>query len=146
MTQINGLIPFLQACVTPVALISGVGILVLTLTNRLGRIIDRVRILRSELDNENVKRENVKKTEIGILYKRAKRIRTSIALITLSIICSSLIIPVLAISILGSFDVQIFGYVFFSISIISFIVSAFFFFSDVMLSLKAIKLEITDHI
>ena len=146
MSQISGLIPFLQACVTPVALISGVGILVLTLTNRLGRIIDRVRILRSELDNVNVKRENVKKIEIGILYKRAKRIRTSIALITLSIICSSLIIPVLAISILGSFDVQIFGYVFFSISILSFIVSAFFFFSDVILSLKAIKLEITDHI
>jgi|ERR1035437_5342173 hypothetical protein len=146
MIPITGLISFLQACVTPVALISGVGILVLTLTNRLGRIIDRVRILRSELDNEKVKRENEKKIEIGILYKRAKRIRTSIALITLSIICSSLIIPVLAISILGSFDVQIFGYVFFSISILSFIVSAFFFFSDVMLSLKAIKLEITDHI
>jgi hypothetical protein len=146
MTQISGLIPFLQACVTPVALISGVGILVLTLTNRLGRIIDRVRTLRSELDHENVKRENVKKIEIGILYKRAKRIRTSIALITLSIICSSLIIPVLAISILGNFDVQIFGYVFFSISILSFISSAIFFFSDVMLSLKAIKLEITDHI
>ena len=146
MAPITGLIPFLQACVTPVTLISGVGILVLTLTNRLGRIIDRVRILRSELDNENVKRANVKKIEIGILYKRAKRIRTSIALITLSIICSSLIIPVLAISILGSFDVQIFGYIFFSISILSFIVSAFFFFSDVILSLKAIKLEITDHI
>jgi len=146
MPPIAGLIPFLQACVTPVALISGVGILVLTLTNRLGRIIDRVRTLRSELDHENVKRENVKKIEIGILYKRAKRIRTSIALITLSIICSSLIIPVLAISILGNFDVQIFGYVFFSISILSFITSAIFFLSDVMLSLKAIKLEITDHI
>ena len=146
MTPINGLIPFLQACVTPVTLISGVGILVLTLTNRLGRIIDRVRILRSELDNEKVQRGNVKKIEIVILYKRAKRIRTSIALITLSIICSSLIIPVLAISILGNFDVQIFGYIFFSLSIISFIISAFFFFSDVILSLQAIKLEITDHI
>jgi len=146
MTNITGLIPFLQACITPVALISGVGILVLTLTNRLGRIVDKIRLLRSELEKESVMREDDKKFQIKILYKRAKLIRTSIALITLSIICSSLIIPVLAVSILGGFDIQVFGYLFFSISIVSFIFSAIFFFSDVTLSLKAIKLEIKEHI
>lgn len=146
MTNITGLIPFLQACITPVALISGVGILVLTLTNRLGRIVDKIRILCSALEKESVMREDDKKFQIKILYKRAKLIRTSIALITLSIICSSLIIPVLAVSILGGFDIQVFGYLFFSISIISFIFSAIFFFSDVTLSLKALKLEIKEHI
>ena len=146
MTNISGLIPFLQACITPVALISGVGILVLTLTNRLGRIIDKVRSLRTELDSATVRREEEKKIQIKILYIRAKLIRNAIALITLSIICSSLIIPVLAISILGGFDVQVFGYVFFSISILSFITAAIFFFSDIIVSLKAIKLEIKEFI
>lgn len=146
MTNITGLIPFLQACITPVALISGVGILVLTLTNRLGRIIDKLRSLRNEMELETTRRKNDKLEQINILYKRAKLIRNSIAFITLSIICSSLIIPVLAVSILGEFDVQIFGYVFFSISILSFITAAVFFFSDIILSLKAIKLEIKEFI
>jgi len=146
MTNITGLIPFLQACITPVALISGVGILVLTLTNRLGRIIDKLRSLRNEMELETTRRKNDKLEQINILYKRAKLIRNAIAFITLSIICSSLIIPVLAVSILGEFDVQRFGYVFFSISILSFITAAVFFFSDIILSLKAIKLEIKEFI
>ena len=34
-------IKFLQACITPVTLISGVGLLLLTVTNRMGRVVDR---------------------------------------------------------------------------------------------------------
>ena len=41
MTYTQNFIQFLQACITPVALISGVGLLLLTITNRLGRTIDR---------------------------------------------------------------------------------------------------------
>ena len=39
------LIPILQIAVGPVILISGVGLLLLSMTNRLGRAIDRARIL-----------------------------------------------------------------------------------------------------
>ena len=45
MTYTQNFIQFLQACITPVALISGVGLLLLTITNRLGRTIDRTRQL-----------------------------------------------------------------------------------------------------
>jgi hypothetical protein len=38
-------IKFLQACITPVAMISGVGLLLLTITNRLARTVDRTRHL-----------------------------------------------------------------------------------------------------
>ena len=43
------LIPILQIAIGPVILISGVGLLLLSMTNRLGRAIDRARILRQEL-------------------------------------------------------------------------------------------------
>ena len=43
-------IKFLQACITPVAMISGVGLLLLTITNRLGRVVDRTRQLVADLD------------------------------------------------------------------------------------------------
>jgi len=39
------LIPVLQTAIGPVALISGIGLLILSMTNRLGRVIDRGRSL-----------------------------------------------------------------------------------------------------
>ncbi len=68
-------IKFLQACITPVALISGVGLLLLTITNRLGRTIDRTRHLVAELNSGEVKRRQVIETEIKILYKRSRYLR-----------------------------------------------------------------------
>jgi hypothetical protein len=53
MTQsVSDLIPILQVSIGPVILISGVGLLLLTLTNRLGRIVDRSRILFLEMQKE----------------------------------------------------------------------------------------------
>jgi hypothetical protein len=43
------LIPVLQVAVGPVILVSGVGLLLLTMTNRLARVIDRSRLLYREL-------------------------------------------------------------------------------------------------
>ena len=40
---VSELIPVLQTAIGPVILISGVGLLLLTMTNRLGRVIDRAR-------------------------------------------------------------------------------------------------------
>jgi Protein of unknown function (DUF2721) len=49
MTPVHELIPVLQVAIGPVILISGVGLLLLTLTNRYGRTIDRSRLLVGEL-------------------------------------------------------------------------------------------------
>jgi hypothetical protein len=46
---VEELIPVLQMAIWPVVLISGVGLLILSLTNRLGRVIDRGRGLASSL-------------------------------------------------------------------------------------------------
>ena len=43
------LIPVLQTAIGPVILISGIGLLLLTMTNRLGRAIDRARIIDAQL-------------------------------------------------------------------------------------------------
>ena len=43
------IIPVLQVAVGPVILISGVGLLILSMSNRFGRIIDRTRVLGHEL-------------------------------------------------------------------------------------------------
>jgi hypothetical protein len=43
LTSLEQIIPELQDAIGPVILISGVGLLLLTMTNRLGRAIDRAR-------------------------------------------------------------------------------------------------------
>ena len=63
MEQTQQFLNFLQSCITPVALVSGIGLLLLTLTNRLGRTIDCSRNLVVELDNKAIKKRNQK--EIG---------------------------------------------------------------------------------
>ncbi len=139
-TSLN-FIEFLKACITPVALISGVGLLLLTITNRLGRSIDRTRILVAELDKENVQRREQKINEVKILHRRSEYLRMSIGAIIISVITSSLIIPLLFVMMLFHFNLKVYGYVLFVLSIISLLISSVYFFLDVVLSLKAIYLE-----
>jgi hypothetical protein len=139
-------IKFLQACITPVALISGIGLLLLTITNRFGRTIDRTRFLVAELDSGRTLKREVKINEIRILNRRCKFLRSSIAAMVISIISSSLIIPLLFMMILFDYPLKLFGYILFVLSIISVFVSCIYFFLDVVLSLKALHLEARDYL
>ena len=139
-------IEFLKACITPVTMISGVGLLLLTITNRLGRTIDRTRFLVSELDHDNVQRKESKQNEIKILYSRSKLLRNSIVWIMVGMINSCLIIPLLFAMSFIPIDLRLIGYGLFLISITSMLVSFVYFFRDVLLSLRAIKLEASEFI
>jgi len=139
-------IEFLKACITPVALISGVGLLLLTITNRLARTIDRTRSLVAELHGENVKFREVKQEEIRILYKRSSILRNSIGAMVISVIASSLIIPVLFFMILTETDLRVAGYTLFVIAAFSILVSLIYFFNDIRLSLHALKLEAAEYL
>ncbi|MGD0583976.1 MAG: DUF2721 domain-containing protein [Bacteroidales bacterium] len=137
---------FLQACITPVALISGVGLLLLTITNRIGRVVDRIRQLVGELDHPDAKREKIKTNEIQILLKRGKILRNAIAWLLIGMISSCLIIPLLFIMSLLGTDLKMIGTLLFVISILSLLVSLLYFFKDVLYSLHAIKLEASEYI
>lgn len=146
MEATHNFIQFLQACITPVALISGVGLLLLTITNRLGRTIDRTRILTGELDRGNVLKREIKINEVRILHKRSIYLRSSIAAIVVSVIFSSLIIPLLFMMILFGWNLKTFGYIFFVLSILAIFASSIYFFMDIILTLKAIKLEAGEYL
>jgi hypothetical protein len=139
-------IQFLQACITPVVLISGVGSLLLTITNRLARTIDRTRQLVDELNAGNQNKSRKKKNEIRIFYQRSRFLRISILAMVISVISSSLIIPVLFFMTLLGVDLRFIGYPLFVLSILSILLSALYFFFDVRLSLRALKLEAYEYL
>jgi hypothetical protein len=146
MESIQSFTQFLQSCITPVALISGVGLILLSLTNRLGRTIDRSRILVSELGNKELINRETKVSELKILYRRSRILRSSIASISFSIFSSSLIIPVLFIMSISDINLRTVGVFLFIVSVFAIIASSLFLLVDIILTLKALEQEVSDFI
>ena len=146
MEATESLIKFLQSCISPIVLISGVGLLLLSLNNRLARTIDKSRMIVNELKNGQVVDKDKKRLELKILFKRSKILRNSIISISFSILSSSLIIPVLLLMNLFHVNLKFLGILFFLFSIMGIILSAVFLLIDVILTLKALEFEVKDHI
>ena len=88
------LIPVLQVAIGPVILISGVGLLLLSLTNRLGRAVDRSRALAREVrEVSEIERQRLK-SQIDILYRRARVIRLAFIMGALSVLLVAVLIIV----------------------------------------------------
>ena len=144
--MVESLKTFLQNGISPIVLISGVGLILLSLTNRLGRTIDRSRSIVAELEKGETKRRELKIEELKILVKRSRILRGSIASIAFSILCSSLIIPVLVLNALFQIELTLLGILLFLLSVMAIILSAILLFFDVTLTLRALDHEVKDYI
>ena len=145
MQSVEYLIPIIQTAVGPVILISGLGLLLLTMTNRLGRIIDRSRSLSHELDSPEAAVRKRVAMEIDILWTRARLIRTAIMLASFSCLFAALLVIVLFLSPLVSLDLPLLLSFLFISSMICLICSLVFFLIDVNRTLMALKIELEGH-
>src|SRR5438045_5039336 len=94
-TRLNELIPVLQVAIGPVILISGVGLLLLTLTNRFGRAVDRSRQLGREMREVTQAERQRLAGQVQILFRRAQVIRLSIIMAATSVLLASVLIIVI---------------------------------------------------
>jgi hypothetical protein len=142
LTPVKELIPVLQVAIGPVILISGVGLLLLTLTNRYGRTIDRSRQLVRELrELAGDDRERLE-GQIEILYRRARLIRLSITLAAVSVLLASVLIIVLFLTALWNLEVGLLLSLLFIACMVALSGSLVAFIRDIDLSLGALKLEL----
>lgn len=81
----------LQMSISPVALISGVGLLLLSMTNRVGRTTDLVRALARDAITAGPRERAVISLQIRILYQRSQTLSMAIGLAVASILCTSII-------------------------------------------------------
>jgi Protein of unknown function (DUF2721) len=144
MENITNLIQLMQSAISPIVLISGVGLLLLSLTNRLGRAIDRSRHLVHEIDEG--KNEEKKYIQIRILYKRSRILRISITLISLTILFASLMILMLFLGYFTQCDVSFFFTLFFVLAIIGLIFAVILFLIDIAVSLRALKIHVKEYL
>jgi len=141
-TPLNEIIPVLQVAIGPVILISGVGLLLLTMTNRLGRAIDRARLLKSELSKRTDEDREQALAQVNIIYRRARVIRLSITLAAMSVLLASALIITLFLTALLHLELGFFVVSLFIACMASLFASLVAFIRDINLSLHALKLEL----
>jgi hypothetical protein len=139
---LNEIIGTLQLSLAPVIMISGIGLIILSLTNRFGRIVDRTRQLSVEYRNVSSIDQDRILQELKILSLRAKVIRGSNILAVFSVLLVSFIIICLFGSALYNFDVSQILIGLFVSSITSLILSLFLLIYDLDLSLRALWIEL----
>ncbi|MBI4519034.1 MAG: DUF2721 domain-containing protein [Deltaproteobacteria bacterium] len=137
-TSLSQVIPVLQLAIGPVILISGMGLLLLTMTNRLGRAIDRSRILFKELRLlSGSERERVL-AQVQILFRRARLIRLAITLAAASAILAGLLVISLFVVALLQLELGLL----ISLLFIGCMAALVAFMQDIHLSLVALRLEL----
>lgn len=146
ISSITELIPILQIAIGPVILISGVGLLLLSMTNRMGRVIDRVRILHRELPAATEVERNVILAQLRILAKRANLLRQAIIWGTISVLLVALLIITLFLATILRLDAGWLVVILFSGCLITLIVSLLTFIRDINQTLYALKLELKEFI
>ena len=141
-TSLHELVPVLQVAIGPVILISGVGLLLLTMTNRLGRAIDRARSLARDLQERREPDRDQVQAQVAIIYRRARLLRLTIVLAALSVLLAAVLIIVLFLSALMKWDQGLSIIWIFIACMGSLIASLVTFIHDIHLSLVALKLEL----
>jgi multidrug efflux pump subunit AcrB len=140
--SLEQIIPELHEAIGPVILISGVGLLLLTMTNRLGRAIDRARQLKADLPKRAESERGQLQAQIAVIYRRAKMIRLSITLAAASALLAALLIITLFVTALLQWQQGLLAGIIFVASMISLFASLIAFIMDINLSLHALKLEL----
>lgn len=142
-TTVTELLPILQFSIGPVILISGVGLLLLTLTNRFGRMLDRARQLNQELAaRPTAEKAEPLRTQIDILMRRAGILRLSITLGAVTVLCAAVLMLLLFLS--AWLRLELAGLIasVFCVALLCLIGSMLAFILDMNLALRAVRLEV----
>jgi hypothetical protein len=139
----QGLLPSIQLSITPVILITGLGSLLLTMTNRMGRVVDRTRVLAGQVRAAapGEEQDHIAQ-QLRILYRRAKIVRRAVTLGAASMFCSGVLVIMIFLNTVVGPDLSLVIVGVFTASILCLLGALGAFLSDIFLSLNALGLEV----
>jgi polyferredoxin len=138
------LVSALQAVISPVVLISGVGMLVLSMTNRLSHAQDRLRHLIDDWHEVNENRRQRITAQIRIFERRLRILVVAIALGLGTVLLTSLLIITLFANYLVGTTFRGLIIVFFALSLVSLVGASILFIRDMTLATNALQEELRD--
>jgi hypothetical protein len=136
------LLPIIQASTTPVILISGLGLLLLTMTNRMGRIIDRTRVYASQLRKSEPKERKQLEVQLELTWRRAKIVRLALTFATSSMLSSAALVITIFVGATQSIDLGALMLLLFVLAIAFLVASLLAFLRDIFVSLAVLRLEV----
>ena len=142
--ELTTLIQTMQASIAPCVLISGFGFLLLTMTNRLGWSIDRIRDLKNDMDHAVGIAKKRFKEQIKILYERCELLQLAITLIIYSIFSVSLIVLMIFFSLKFQLPLRNFIEICFTLCMVFLMFGLSFFLIDIRKGLISLKIELEE--
>ncbi len=103
MEHVTDITRIIQLAVAPVFLLTAIGTILSALNNRLGRIVDRRRVIEDRLRKGKAEGEQPAKEDLDELELLARRIRLIYHAIVLAIVCALFICLLVASAFLGVF-------------------------------------------
>ena|SRR5688572_2272982 len=132
----------IQLAVAPVFLLSGVGIFLTVLTNRLARLVDRARKIEDAAKSANAVELPQHKENLRMLGRRARMMNRAI---TMSTVCALLVSVMVATLFFSGFldrDLSTAIAVMFILAMLSLISALLFFLREVFLAISSLRIGI----
>ncbi len=130
----------IQMAIAPVFLLTGIASMLVVLTNRLARVIDRARLLEDHLPDLTGEHKIVVGGDLHMLSRRARHINRAIGLFTTAALLLCVIIMTLFVSATISRDISQFVVVFFVITMLCLIIGLVSFLREVQLAISSLRI------
>jgi hypothetical protein len=129
----------IQLSVAPVFLLSGVGIILTVLTNRLSRVVERARTLEASTTSAEL---SLLEWEIQVLARRARLINRAITLSTICALLIALVVVALFVDAFTSVNLSTPIALMFVFAMISLIIGLLMFLREVFLAISALRIGV----
>jgi Protein of unknown function (DUF2721) len=134
----------IQVALTPIFLISAIGVTLNVLTSRLARIVDRARAIEDVLRRSDQPTHDARDLHgvLGVLARRARFINAAITLITLSALFISLVVVMLFVNAFLRWDLSAFIACMFILSMVSLCAALLAFLIEVRIATRTLRIGI----
>ena len=137
--QVSTVAEVIQLAVAPVFLLSGVGVILTVLTNRLARVVERARGLEAALSTAD---GPMRQGELQVLARRARLMNRAITLSTLCALLVSFVVVALFVDAFVDLNLSTLIAAMFVIAMFSLIVALLCFLREVFLAIGALRIGV----
>jgi len=140
--SLDQFVPVLQLSIGPVIMISGTGLVLLSMTNRIARVIDRARRLAESLRSGSGSESHRIQGQLVILARRGRMLRLAVAFTSTSLLLAAFLVIALFLVVLLDLEAALLIVAIFISCMASLVIGLIYFIADVNASLSALKLDI----
>ncbi len=138
--EISPIVHVIQLSVAPVFLLSGIGAILAVMTSRLGRIIDRARVLESRLEHAPADHIPPLEADLEALIRRARLIGPAITFCTTTALLVCTLIAVLFLGAFLHFDATVIVALLFIAAMLAFFLGLLWFLREIFVATRSLRI------